>query len=107
MNSIWNWTRQTLLPGLHPEPLYDSLQIEPYMADRMSLRLGTVRLRQVRVQKGIVKCWRTYIYMYHFSLLITPFKYSNALTSIDFLQVPVKLTRGLKTFFMNATDSTR
>jgi len=52
MNTIWDWTRQTLLPGLHPPPLYDGLQSEPYIADRMSLPLGVVRLRQARVQKG-------------------------------------------------------
>lgn len=52
VSSTWDWTRQTLLPGLHPGLLYDGLQSEPYIADRMSLQLGVARLRQVRVQKG-------------------------------------------------------
>ena len=53
VNSIWDWTRRTLLPGLYPEPMYDGLQVEPYIADRMSLKLGEARLRQVRVEKGM------------------------------------------------------
>lgn len=57
VSSIWDWTRRTLLPGLHPGPLYDGLQSEPYIADRMSLHLGVARLRQVRVQKGTIPFW--------------------------------------------------
>ena len=57
VSSIWDWTRRTLLPGLHPGPLYDGLHSEPYIADRMSLQLGVARLRQVRVQKGTIPFW--------------------------------------------------
>lgn len=57
VSSIWDWTRRTLLPGLHPGPLYDGLQSEPYIADRLSLQLGVARLRQVRVQKGTIPFW--------------------------------------------------
>ena len=43
-----------MLPGLHPGPLYDGLESEPYIDDRMSLQLGVARLRQVRLKKGTI-----------------------------------------------------
>ncbi|XP_022796828.1 polycystic kidney disease protein 1-like 2 [Stylophora pistillata] len=52
VSSVWDWTRQTLLPGLFPDQIYKGLLSEPYMADRMSLQLGVARLRQVRIRKG-------------------------------------------------------
>lgn len=52
IDSIWAWTRKTLLPGLHPVLHDGSGESEPFIADRVSLLLGVVRIRQVRIQTG-------------------------------------------------------
>ena len=52
IDSIWAWTRKTLLAGLHPVLHDGSGESEPFIADRVSLLLGVVRIRQVRIQTG-------------------------------------------------------
>lgn len=54
--AIWDWTQDTLIPGLYASDGYNGKQAtwreRRYVADRQSFRVGPPRLRQLRIQPG-------------------------------------------------------
>ncbi|XP_013384714.1 uncharacterized protein LOC106154780 [Lingula anatina] len=55
-DDIWTWLDETIVPGVFPTTLYNGDTLDTYetqfIRDLAGLRLGPLRLRQVRVRKG-------------------------------------------------------
>ncbi|CAH1779487.1 unnamed protein product, partial [Owenia fusiformis] len=63
-DQFWAWTRQTLLPGLFPEPHYNDRSLnwreQLTIADRETVRVGMARLRQLRVKDDSCKIMKEF-----------------------------------------------
>ena len=52
--AFWRWTRETLIPGLFADESQQQQQQQPslYIIDGTNIRVGPLRLRQLRVMDG-------------------------------------------------------